>query len=78
MQSKEPDIKAKNTIVNKIKNGSSLFANFISHAVTASPKVQKNFLEVTTKVAGTIQKIWTQRASAKMIFHHRDTEGTER
>ena len=57
MQSKEPDIKAKNTIVNKIKNGSSLFANFISHAVTASPKVQKNFLEVTTKVAGTIQKI---------------------
>ena len=45
MQSKEADIKAKNTIVNKIKNGSSLFANFISHAVTASPKVQKNFLE---------------------------------
>ena len=45
MQSKEPDIKAKNTIVNKIKNGSSLFANFISHAVTASPKVQKNFFE---------------------------------
>ena len=57
MQPKEPDIKAKNTIASKIKNGSSLFANFIKHAVTASPKVQKNFLEVTTKVAETIQKI---------------------
>ena len=40
-------------IKDKIKQNSSMFVNFIKNAITASPKVQNNFLEVTTKVAET-------------------------
>ena len=34
------------TFKNKIMNNSSLFVNFVKNAVTASPKVQSNFLEI--------------------------------
>ena len=34
-------------IKNKIKANSSLFINFVKSAVTASSKVQNNFLDVT-------------------------------
>ena len=44
-------------IKDKIKQNSSMFVNFIKNAITASPKVQNNFLEVTTKVAETALKI---------------------
>ena len=44
-------------IKNKIKANSSLFIKFVKSAVTASPKVQNNFLDVTAQVALTIQKI---------------------
>ena len=44
-------------IKNKIKANSSLFINFVKSAVTASSKVQNNFLDVTAQVALTIQKI---------------------
>ena len=44
-------------IKEKIKQNSSMFVNFIKNAITASPKVQNNFLEVTTKVAETALKI---------------------
>ena len=49
--SNETDIK------NKIKSNSSLFTNFVKNAVSASPKVQNNFLDVSTQVALTVQKI---------------------
>ena len=42
---------------NKIKANSSLFTNFVKNAVSASPTVQNNFLEVTAQVAVTVQKI---------------------
>ena len=44
-------------IKNKIKANSSLFIKFVKSAVTASPTVQNNFLDVTAQVALTIQKI---------------------
>jgi len=44
-------------IKNKIKANSSLFIKFVKSAVTASPKVQNNFLDVTAQVALTIQNI---------------------
>ena len=44
-------------IKDKIKQNSSMFVNFIKNAITASPKVQNNFLELTTKVAETALKI---------------------
>jgi len=43
-------------IKNKIKANSSLFIKFVKSAVTASPKVQNNFLDVTAQVALTILK----------------------
>ena len=49
--SNETDIK------NKIKSNSSLFTNFVKNAVTASPKVQNNFLDVSTQVALIVKKI---------------------
>ena len=45
------------TFKNKIMNNSSLFVNFVKNAVTASPKVQSNFLDVSAKVAETVLKI---------------------
>ena len=42
---------------NKIKANSSLFTNFVKNAVSASPKVQNNFLDVSSQVALTVQKI---------------------
>ena len=44
-------------IKNKIKANSSLFTNFVKNAVTASPNVQNNFLEVSAQVALTVKKI---------------------
>ena len=44
-------------VKNKIKSNSSLFTNFVKNAVSASPKVQNNFLDVSTQVALTVQKI---------------------
>ena len=44
-------------IKNKIKNNSSLFTNFVRNAVSASPKVQNNFLDVSAQVALTIKKL---------------------
>jgi len=44
-------------IKNKIKANSSLFTNFVKNAVSASPKVQNNFLDVSAQVALTVQKI---------------------
>ena len=35
---------------------SSLYSRFMSNAITASPNVQKNFLDVTKSVADTIRK----------------------
>ena len=49
---KETDIK------NKIKSNSSLFTNFVKNAVTASPKVQNNFLDVSTQVALIVRKFY--------------------
>ena len=43
-------------IKNKIKANSSLFTNFVKNAVTASPKVQNNFLDVSAQVALTSSK----------------------
>ena len=45
------------TFKNKIINNSSLFVNFVKNAVTASPKVQSNFLEISNKLAETVLKI---------------------
>ena len=45
------------TFKNKIMNNSSLFVNFVKNAVTASPKVQSNFLEISNKLAETVLKI---------------------
>ena len=56
MSSKDNPIQ-KNNIADRIKNNSSLFVNFIKNAITASPKVQKNFLDVSAKVAETVLKI---------------------
>ena len=42
---------------NKIKANSSLFTNFVKNAVSASPKVQNNFLDVSAQVALTVQKL---------------------
>ena len=44
-------------IKNKIKANSSLFTNFVKNAVSASPKVQNNFLDVSAQVALTVKKI---------------------
>ena len=41
-------------IKTKIKANSSLFTNFVKNAVTASPNVQNNFLEVSAQVALTV------------------------
>ena len=53
-------MKPNRDLTNKIQNKSSLFLNFIKNAISASPKVQKNFLDVSTKVAETILKIIKQ------------------
>ena len=53
-------MKPNRDLTNKIQNNSSLFLNFIKNAISASPKVQKNFLDVSTKVAETILKIIKQ------------------
>ena len=53
-----------NNIIPLIKNR-SLFSKFMSNAVTASPAVQKNFLDVTKSVAETIKKILED---ANLIF----------
>ena len=45
------------SIKDKIKRNSSMFVNFVKSAVTASPKVQNNFLDVSSKVAETVLKI---------------------
>ncbi len=45
------------SIKDKIKRNSSMFVNFVKSAVTASPKVQNNFLDVSAKVAETVLKI---------------------
>jgi hypothetical protein len=57
MSSKDNPIQKSNNIADRIKNNSSLFVNFIKNAITASPKVQKNFLDVSAKVAETVLKI---------------------
>ena len=44
-------------IKDRIKRNSSMFVNFVKSAVTASPKVQNNFLDVSAKVAETVLKI---------------------
>ena len=44
-------------IKDRIKRNSSMFVNFVKSAVTASPKVQSNFLDVSAKVAETVLKI---------------------
>tara|TARA_Y100001970_G_scaffold176924_1_gene215578 strand:+ start:487 stop:1797 length:1311 start_codon:yes stop_codon:yes gene_type:complete len=44
-------------IKDKIKKNSSMFVNFVKNAITASPKVQSNFLDVSSKVAETVLKI---------------------
>ena len=41
----------------KIKNNSSMFVNFVKNAISASPVVQSNFLDVSSKVAETVLKI---------------------
>lgn len=42
----------------KNKNKSSLFANFVNNVIhKPSPEVQKNFMDVSLKIAGTIKKI---------------------
>ena len=56
MKMKNTEIK-KDNLKNRIKNNSSMFINFIKNAITASPKVQKNFLDVSAKVAETVLKI---------------------
>ena len=43
-------------IKNKIKANSSLFTSFVKNAVSASPKVQNNFLDVSAQVALTVKK----------------------
>ena len=45
------------SIKDKIKRNSSMFVNFVKSAVTASPKVQNNFLDVSAKVAEIVLKI---------------------
>ena len=49
--------KSKISLSDKIKNNSSLFIDFVKNAVSASPKIQKNFLDVSAKLAETIQKV---------------------
>ena len=46
-----------NKIIQLSNNKSSLYSRFMANAITASPNVQKNFLEVTKSVAETIKKI---------------------
>ena len=41
----------------KIKNNSSMFVSFVKSAISASPVVQSNFLDVSSKVAETVLKI---------------------
>ena len=54
-----------NKIIQLSNNKSSLYSRFMSNAITASPNVQKNFLEVTKSVAETIKKILED---ANLIF----------
>ena len=61
-------MKPNRDLTNKIQNNSSLFLNFIKNAISASPKVQKNFLDVSTKVAETILKIIKQ----ENLFHQKN------
>ncbi len=49
----------------KIKNNSSMFVSFVKNAITASPKVQNNFLDVSSKLAETVLKI---AKDADLIF----------
>ena len=44
-------------MTNNIKKNSSIFLDFVKNAITASPKVQKNFLNITESFAETIYKI---------------------
>ena len=51
---------------NKVKNNSSLFINFVNSVVhNPSPEVQKNFMDVSLKIAETIRKICEDE---KLIF----------
>ena len=50
---------------NKIKNNSSMFVGFVKNAISASPRVQSNFLDVSSKVAETVFKI---AKDANLIF----------
>ena len=54
-----------NKIIQLSNNKSSLYSRFMANAITASPNVQKNFLEVTKSVAETIKKILED---ANLIF----------
>ena len=51
-----------NKIIQISNNKSSLYSRFMANAITASPNVQKNFLEVTKSVAETIQEILDKQA----------------
>ena len=44
-------------MTNNIKKNSSIFLDFVKNAITASPKVQRNFLNITESFAETIYKI---------------------
>ena len=45
-------------IANKIKNNSTLFSNFVENLVrNPSHEVQKNFMDITSKIAETIRRI---------------------
>ena len=54
-----------NKLINLSTHNSSLYSRFMANAITASPNVQKNFLEVTKSVAETIKKILED---ANLIF----------
>ena len=54
-------------VENNIKNNSSLFTNFVNNVINnPSPEVQKNFMDVSLKIAETIRKICEDE---KLIFN---------
>ena len=50
-------------IANKIKNNSTLFSNFVENLVrNPSHKVQRNFMDITSKISETIRRICDDEA----------------